>query len=196
AEDYIFGMTLFNDWSARDIQSWEYAPLGPFLGKNFASTMSPWVVTLEALEPFKTKGPAPEKKLLPYLQYNGAANYNIDLEVTITPSNRNETTIVQSNSKYLYWNIRQQLAHHTINGCNINIGDVMASGTISGPDHHSLGSMLELTEGGKKTLPLSNEIKRTFLEDLDTITLKGRAIKGEVQVGFGTASAQILPALS
>ncbi len=151
AEDYIFGKVLFNDWSARDIQKWEYVPLGPFLGKSFASSMSPWVVTLEALDLFRIDGPEQNPKVLPYLQYKGLKNYDINLEVTIHPDNSKESIVSSSNFKYMYWNMSQQLAHHTINGCNLNIGDLMASGTISGKDKGSYGSMLELSWGGKKT---------------------------------------------
>ena len=132
ADDYIFGKVLFNDWSARDIQKWEYVPLGPFLAKSFASSMSPWVVTLEALEPFKIDGPTQEPSVLPYLNFKGSKNYDIHLEVSIQPENCKETVVSHSNFKYMYWNMNQQLAHHTVNGCNLNVGDLMASGTISG----------------------------------------------------------------
>ena len=149
AEEYIFGKVLFNDWSARDIQKWEYVPLGPFLGKSFASSISPWIVTLDALEEFKVEGPQQTPDVLPYLQYDGLRNYDINLEVSIQPENSIESIVCKSNFKYMYWNMVQQLAHHTINGCNINIGDIMASGTISGKDKGSYGSMLELSWGGK-----------------------------------------------
>lgn len=195
AEDFIAGLVLFNDWSARDIQSWEYAPLGPFLGKNFASSLSPWLVTLDALEPFKTAGPTPEKELLPYLQFSGPSNYDISLEVQLQPAGEGETKIVHSNSKYLYWNIRQQLAHHTINGCNIRVGDVMASGTISGPTGKSYGSLLELTQDGKKSINLANGLKRYYLEDYDTVIMQGHGQKGDIRVGFGEVRGQLLPAL-
>lgn len=192
AEDHIFGMVLFNDWSARDIQSWEYVPLGPFLGKNFASSISPWVITLDALEPFKVAGPAPETNLLPYLKYSGNSNYDIDLSVSLTAEDGEESSIVQSNSKYLYWNIKQQLAHHTINGCNLRTGDMMATGTISGPDPKSYGSMLELSQGGKSSIPIKNG-ERIFLKDYDTVTIRGRAQKDDIKVGFGEVSGQVLP---
>ena len=149
AEDYIFGMVLFNDWSARDVQKWEYVPLGPFLAKNFASSISPWVVPLEALEPFRVSGPVQEPEVLPYLQYQGARNYDINLEVAIQTPSGSETTVSHSNFKYMYWNMAQQLAHHTMNGCNVRVGDMMASGTISGKDEQSYGSMLELAWAGK-----------------------------------------------
>lgn len=195
ADDYIFGMVLFNDWSARDIQKWEYVPLGPFLGKNFASSISPWIVPMEALEPFKTTGPAQDPPVLPYLQYEGARNYDIDLEVIIRPDKTDEsTTICRSNFKYMYWNMAQQLAHHTVNGCNIRVGDMMASGTISGKDEHSYGSMLELSWAGSKEIPLSGGETRKFLKDGDTVIMKGHAEKEGVRVGFGEVRSTILPA--
>ena len=154
ADDYIFGKVLFNDWSARDIQKWEYVPLGPFLAKSFASSMSPWVVTLEALEPFKIDGPTQEPSVLPYLNFKGSKNYDIQLEVSIQPENCKETVVSHSNFKYMYWNMNQQLAHHTVNGCNLNVGDLMASGTISGKSPDSYGSMLELSWAGSKPVEL------------------------------------------
>ncbi len=194
AEDYIFGMTLFNDWSARDIQNWEYVPLGPFLGKNFGSTISPWIVTMEALEPFRTSGPLQDPKPLSYLAANIKGNYDIRLEVSLQPENSTDTIISRSNFKYMYWSMVQQLAHHTVNGCNINVGDVMASGTISGPDKGSYGSLLEITWGGKEQITLANGETRTFLEDGDTIHIRGFAEKEEIRVGFGICSGKILPA--
>jgi fumarylacetoacetase len=194
AEDYIFGMTLFNDWSARDIQNWEYVPLGPFLGKNFGSTISPWIVTMEALEPFRTSGPLQEPKPLSYLATNIKGNYDIRLEVSLQPENSTDTIISRSNFKYMYWSMVQQLAHHTVNGCNLNVGDVMASGTISGPDKGSYGSLLEITWGGKEQITLANGETRTFLEDGDTIHIRGFAEKEEIRVGFGICSGKILPA--
>ncbi len=194
AEDYIFGLVLFNDWSARDIQKWEYVPLGPFLAKNFASSISPWVVTLEALEQFKTEGPKQEPEVLPYLKYEGKKNYDINLGVSITPENGKETTVCQSNFKHMYWNMSQQLAHHTVNGCNIAIGDLMASGTISGKEENSFGSMLELSWGGSKKIKLDDGPERTFIEDGDTVTLRGFAQKGDIRVGFGAVSTKVFPA--
>ena len=194
AEDYIFGLVLFNDWSARDIQKWEYVPLGPFLAKNFASSISPWVVTLEALEPFKLAGPKQEPEVLPYLTYEGEKNYDIHLEVGITPEEGEETTVCQSNFKHMYWNMAQQLAHHTVNGCNINIGDMMASGTISGKEENSFGSMLELSWGGTQPIQLKDGSKRKFIEDGDTVTMRGYAQNGDIRVGFGEVSAKVLPA--
>jgi len=195
AEEYIFGKVLFNDWSARDIQKWEYVPLGPFLGKSFASSMSPWIVTMEALEPFKVHGPEQDPKVLSYLQYSGPKNYDIHLEVALQPRSGEENIISRSNFKYMYWNMAQQLAHHTSNGCNMNVGDLLASGTISGKEADSYGSMLELAWGGKKPLTLSNGEQRKFLEDFDTVTLRGHCEKDGIRVGFGEVKSQILPAL-
>lgn len=195
AEKYVFGKVLFNDWSARDIQKWEYVPLGPFLAKNFGSSMSPWVVTLEALEPFKVKGPEQDPKVLPYLEYDGLKNYDINLEVAIQPNNYPETIVSHSNFKYMYWNVFQQLAHHTSNGCNIKVGDLMASGTISGKEPNSYGSMLELTWGGQKPIVLENGEKRTFIEDLDTVIMRGYCKKDTIRVGFGEVRSQLLSAL-
>lgn len=193
AEDYIFGLVLFNDWSARDIQKWEYVPLGPFLGKNFASSMSPWIVTLEALDPYRVPGPEQQPQVLPYLDYNGHRNYDIHLEVGITPENSIETIVSKSNFKYMYWNMAQQLAHHTVNGCNVEVGDVMASGTISGKDEHSFGSMLELSWAGSKPVAMKNGGTRTFIDDYDTVTMRGFAEKNGQRVGFGEVKGQILP---
>jgi fumarylacetoacetase len=192
AAEHIFGLVLFNDWSARDIQKWEYVPLGPFLGKNFASSMSPWIVTLEALEPFKVQGPEQQPEVLSYLQYEGQLNYDIQLQVGMSTQTSDETVISESNFKYMYWNMMQQLAHHTVNGCNINVGDVMASGTISGKDESSFGSLLEISWGGKKPFALSDGSQRTFIEDSDTITMRGFAEKEGIKVGFGEVSGTIL----
>ncbi|WP_273444738.1 fumarylacetoacetase [Neolewinella agarilytica] len=191
AEDYIFGLVLFNDWSARDIQKWEYVPLGPFLGKNFASSMSPWVVPLEALEPFRIAGPVQDPEVLPYLQTEGLNNYDIKLEVSITPKGGPETIVSRSNFGYMYWNMAQQLAHHTVNGCNVRVGDLMASGTISGKDAASYGSLLEISEGGKKPFLLADGTPRTFLEDGDTVVMRGWGEKGDIRIGFGVVSGQI-----
>ncbi len=194
AEDYIFGLVLFNDWSARDIQKWEYVPLGPFLGKNFASHISPWVVTLEALEPFRVKGPKQEPKVLPYLEVEGNKNYDIKLEVSLTPNNGKEQIICNSNYKYMYWNMVQQLAHQTVNGCNINVGDLYGSGTISGKDEKSYGSMLELCWMGTKPIQMNDGTTRVFIADGDTVTMRAHAEKNGIRVGFGEVSAKILPA--
>jgi fumarylacetoacetase len=194
AEEYIFGLMLFNDWSARDIQKWEYQPLGPFLGKNFGSTVSPWVVVLEALEPFRVNGPAQDPEPLDYLKYSGSKNYDIQLEVILKAENGAEKVVSRSNFKYMYWSMCQQLAHHTVNGCNIRIGDLYASGTISGPTPDSFGSLLELTWKGTKPIVLPDGTERKFLLDGDTIILCGWAEKNGVKIGFGEASGQILPA--
>ncbi len=196
AEDHIFGLVLFNDWSARDIQQWEYVPLGPFLGKNFGSSVSPWIVTLEVLEPFRVNGPVQEPAVLPYLQFSGLKNYDIDLTVSITPEGQSASTVCHSNFKYMYWNMCQQLAHHTINGCNVRVGDMMASGTISGPLDGSYGSMLELSWGGKNPISLAQGVQRTFIEDGDTVTMRGSAGKPGQKVGFGEVAGRIEPALS
>lgn len=194
AEDSIFGMVLFNDWSARDIQSWEYVPLGPFLAKNFGSSVSPWIITLEALEPFRTASPAQEPEVLDYLKFSGDKNYDINLEVSITPEQGTETVICRSNYKFMYWNMCQQLAHHTVNGCNLEVGDMYASGTISGEEKDSFGSMLELTWRGTEPLTLNGGQERKFIEDNDTVTMRGWGEKDGIRVGFGEVMAKILPA--
>ena len=194
AEDAIFGMVIFNDWSARDIQSWEYVPLGPFLGKNFCSSISPWVVTLEALEPFRTASPKQEPEVLDYLKFEGDKNFDINLEVYLQPENGEENLICQSNYKYMYWNMAQQLAHHTINGCNVEVGDLYASGTISGSEPNSFGSMLELTWRGQNPLKLSDGTERKFIEDHDTIIMRGFSEKNGIRVGFGEVRGKVLPA--
>ena len=193
AEEHIFGKVIFNDWSARDIQKWEYVPLGPFLGKNFGSSISPWIVTMAALEPFRCESVPQDPEVLPYLQYNGDKNFDINLEVGLTPEGDEETTIAKSNFKYMYWNMAQQLTHHTVNGCNVNVGDMMASGTISGKEKGSYGSMLELSWGGKETVELKNGKTRTFIEDGDTITIRAWCEKDGKRVGFGECSGKILP---
>nr|WP_294935370.1 fumarylacetoacetase [uncultured Flavobacterium sp.] len=193
AEDYIFGMVLLNDWSARDIQKWEYVPLGPFLAKNFASSISPWIVTLDALEPFRTASPKQEPQPLPYLQQTGNHAFDINLEVSITPEEGEENLICKSNFKYMYWTMSQQLAHHTINGCRINSGDMMGSGTISGSAEDSFGSMLELTWGGQKPLKMKDGSERKFINDGDTVTMKGFCKNNEVRIGFGEVSSKLLP---
>lgn len=194
AEDHIFGMMLFNDWSARDIQKWEYVPLGPFLAKNFASTVSPWIVTLEALERFRVAGPQQDPAVLPYLQYQGNKNYDIQLEVSIAPEGSTSKTVCRSNFKYMYWNMAQQLAHHTVNGCNIQVGDLLASGTISGSEQDSFGSMLELAWMGTKPLSMPDGSSRTFIQDGDVVSMTGWAQKDDIKVGFGEVTAAVLPA--
>jgi len=195
AEDHIFGLVLFNDLSARDIQTWEYVPLGPFLAKNFCSVISPWVVTLEALEAFKVEGEKQEPKVLSYLEFEGNKNYDIKLEVGIKPENSDETIVSKSNFKYMYWNMCQQLAHHTVNGCNVRVGDMMASGTISGPEPHEFGSMLELAWKGTKPIQMNDGSTRVFLNDNDTCTIRGYAEKNGVKIGFGESKSKLLPAL-
>ena len=194
AEDHIIGFVLFNDWSARDIQQWEYVPLGPFLSKNFASTLSPWIVTMDALEPFRVVGPEQNPHVLPYLSYGGPKNFDIILEVVLQPERSSETVVCRSNFKYMYWNVNQQLAHHTINGCNIEVGDLYASGTISGPSPGSYGSLLELSRNGEKSLRMSDGSERTFLKDGDTVVMRGHAEKDGVRIGFGECKGKILPA--
>ncbi len=194
AEEHIFGMVLFNDWSARDIQKWEYVPLGPFLAKNFASSMSPWIVTLDALEPFRTESPAQEDpKPLEYLQQEGQHAFDIKLQVALQPEGGEENVISNSNFKYMYWSMSQQLAHHTVNGCRVNSGDLMGSGTISGPTPDSFGSMLELSWGGKNPLKLSDGTERTFINDGDTVIMRGYCQNNEVRIGFGEVSSKLLP---
>lgn len=195
AEDHIFGFVLFNDWSARDIQQWEYVPLGPFLGKNFGSTISPWIVTMDALEPFRSEGPNQNPHVLPYLAFDGKKNFDIALEVFLQSENTEPVTVSRSNFKYMYWNVNQQLAHHTVNGCNIQVGDMCASGTISGPSPGSYGSLLELTWNGQKALHLSDGSERKFIEDGDTVIIKGHAEKDGVRIGFGECKGTILKAL-
>jgi fumarylacetoacetase len=195
AEDFIFGMVLFNDWSARDMQTWEYVPLGPFLAKNFCSTVSPWVVTLEALAPFRVQGEIQEPEVLPYLKYAGEKNIDINLSVSIATETGIEKQISLSNYKYMYWNMNQQLAHHTVNGCNIEVGDMYASGTISGNDESAYGSMLELTWRGTKPIQMPDGSERKFINDYDTVIMKGYAAKGDIKVGFGEVKAMVLPAI-
>ncbi|MDX1627714.1 MAG: fumarylacetoacetase [Fulvivirga sp.] len=194
AEDYIFGFVLFNDWSARDIQVWEYVPLGPFLAKNFASSISPWIVTMDALEPFRTEGPDQKPAVLPYLEYKGKKNFDINLQVALQPDGGEENVICNSNFKYMYWNVNQQLAHHTVNGCNMQVGDMYASGTISGPTPDAYGSMLELAWKGTKPVKLSDGSERKFLEDGDTVIMRGHAEKDGVRIGFGEVRSKVLPA--
>ncbi|HRH03968.1 MAG TPA: fumarylacetoacetase [Bacteroidia bacterium] len=195
SNEYIFGMLLFNDWSARDMQTWEYVPLGPFLAKNFASTVSPWLVTMEALAPFKVPQPIQEPKVLPYLQ-SSETNNNIDihLQVAIQPEKGAEKVVSNSNFKYMYWSMNQQLTHHASNGCNIQIGDMYASGTISGPTEDSYGSMLELTWRGTKPISMPDGSQRKFIMDGDTVKMRGYCSKDGIRVGFGEVCAKVLPA--
>jgi fumarylacetoacetase len=193
AEDHIFGLVLFNDLSARDIQKWEYVPLGPFLGKNFGSVISPWIVALDALEPFRVPGPKQEPEVLPYLSFTGNHNFDINLEAFIKPDKLDEVLVCHSNYQYMYWNITQQLAHQTINGCNINVGDMYASGTLSGSSPDSFGSMLELTWNGTKPLKMPDGSIRAFIDDHDIIIMRGYGKKNGLRIGFGEVSVKILP---
>ncbi|MBH75693.1 MAG: fumarylacetoacetase [Flavobacteriales bacterium] len=192
AEDYIFGLCLFNDWSARDIQKWEYVPLGPFLGKSFNSSISPWIVTLDALEPFRIAGEKQVPEVLDYLKFNGDKNFNVELEVQIKSLDSEPTTVSKSNFKYMYWNMAQQLTHHAINGCNIKAGDLMASGTISGPNKSEFGSMLEISWAGKESIYLNNGEERKFLKDGDTVIMKGYSQNKDIRIGFGKLSNKII----
>lgn len=196
AEDYIFGLVLVNDWSARDIQSWEYQPLGPFLAKNFATSISPWVVPLEALEPFRVPAPKQDPEPLPYLRQNSPGSFNIKLEVYLQcESMKRPDRISVSNFRYLYWTMAQQIAHHTISGCNLRPGDLLASGTISGPEKESRGSMLELTWRGSEPLRMDNGDERVWLEDGDCLTLTGWCQGDGYRVGFGEVTGRVLPAI-
>ena len=195
AEDYIFGLMLFNDWSARDIQKWEYVPLGPFLGKSFASTVSPWIVVLEALDGARVLGPVQDPRPLPYLRTSQHDKYyDINLEVIIENPQGIETTVCQSNFKYMYWSMVQQLAHHTVNGCNVRVGDLCASGTISGPETNSFGSMLELSWKGTKPVQLEDGSERKFIHDGDTVKMRGWATINGHRIGFGPCDGKVLPA--
>ncbi len=194
ADDYIFGMVIFNDLSARDIQKWEYVPLGPFLSKNFGSVISPWIVTLDALEYYRVAGPIQDPQVFPYLETSGDKNIDIHLSVALKPADSEETLVSKSNYKHLYWNMNQQLAHHTINGCNIKAGDMYASGTISGPTPDSYGSMLELCWQGTKPLKLNDGTERRFVNDNDSIIMRAWCEKDGRKIGFGESVCKILPA--
>jgi len=196
AAEHIFGMVLVNDWSARDIQKWEYVPLGPFLGKNFGTSISPWVVTMDALEPLRCAGPAQNDPVpLDYLKNPRNCAYDIPLEVLLQTEQMDAPeTIATSNFKYMYWSICQQLAHHTVNGCNAQPGDLLGSGTISGPDKHERGSMLELSWRGAETVELANGETRKFLADGDTVVMRGHCEADGIQIGFGEVSGKLLPA--
>jgi fumarylacetoacetase len=193
AEDYVFGFQLLNDWSARDIQKWEYVPLGPFLAKNFFSSVSPWVITIEALSPFRVPASEQFPEVLPYLQEKNHLNFDVKLEVILQIKDAEEVVITRSNFKNMYWTVAQQIAHHTVNGCNLNIGDLLGSGTISGKEPDSFGSLLELTWGGKNPIKLSNGTERRFLEDYDTIIIRGFAEKNGRRIDFGEVRTMILP---
>jgi len=189
--DYVFGSVLLNDWSARDIQRWEYQPLGPFLGKNFATSISPWIVPMDALKPFQVKASAQNPKVLNYLKDPSPYVFDIDLEVYFEISNQAPVKLIQTNALNLYWTLAQQIAHHTVNGCNLQIGDLLGTGTISGNDPTSWGSLLELTYNGKQPLTLGQS-QRSYLEDDDEITIKGSCKHGDIHLGFGELKNQIV----
>ncbi len=192
AKDYIFGFVVFNDWSARDIQRWEYVPLGPFLAKNFGSTISPWIVTLDALEEFHIAGPTQDPEVLSYLKYDGHYNVDIQLSVGIQPENGEETIVSESNYKYMYWNYAQQLAHHTVGGCAIRVGDMMASGTISGPHKGSYGSMLEIAWKGTQPVTLADGTERKFIQNGDTVKMRAFSQGNGYRIGFGSCEGKII----
>lgn len=194
ADDMIFGYVLLNDWSARDIQAWEYQPLGPFQAKAFATSISPWIVTKAALEPFRTSTPASDKQLLPYLREPGPMLYDIALSVTMAPAGKTATTIARTNYNTMYYSAAQQLTHHASSGCAMNVGDLIGSGTISGPEKSESGSLLELSWGGEDPILLDTGETRTFIQDGDTMTLHGAAMGDGYQVGFGVCSGEIKPA--
>ena len=198
AFEHIFGMVLLNDWSARDIQKWEYVPLGPFNAKTFASEVSPWIVTMEALAPFKTSCPTQEPKPLAYLNETATdTSFDINLSVELLPENAESATVVcETNFKYMYWSMAQQLTHHTITGCKVEVGDMMGSGTISGPTPDAYGSMLEIAWNATKPVTLAGGETRSFIEDGDTVIMKGYSEKDGVRVGFGEVRGKVLPALS
>ena len=195
APSHVFGMVLMNDWSARDLQQWEYIPLGPFNSKTFATSISPWVVTMDALEPFRVDGPVQDPPPLPYLAMSGPQAYDIHLEAAIAPAGHPATTICRTNFRTLYWSIAQQLAHHTVSGCNTRVGDLMGSGTISGSAPDSYGSLLELTRNGARPLTLAGGMRR-FLEDDDEVILSGYAQARDYRVGFGEVRGRVVAARS
>jgi fumarylacetoacetase len=195
ADAAIFGWALLDDWSARDIQAWEYVPLGPFQAKVFATSMGAWIVTAEALEPFRVEGPVQDPAPLPYLVQPGPMNLDVELEVAIRPKGASEATVItRTNFAHMYWSTAQQLTHHAIGGCAMNVGDIIGSGTISGPTPDSLGSLLELTWNGTRPITLADGSTRTFLEDGDAVIFTGRATRGGISIGFGTCEGEILPA--
>ncbi|MGJ4913600.1 fumarylacetoacetase [Bradyrhizobium sp. SZCCHNR3003] len=199
AEAMIFGFVLLNDWSARDIQQWEYVPLGPFQAKAFATSISPWVVTSEALEPFRVAGPTQDPVPLPYLQQKAAQNYDLALDVALRASGSNAAqtiaqTIAQTNFKYMYWSSVQQLMHHASSGCAMSVGDLLGSGTISGPEKHQRGSLLEISWNGTEPIELAGGVKRTFLEDGDSLVMRGWCQGNGYRVGFGEVEGTIVAA--
>ncbi|KMZ41117.1 MULTISPECIES: fumarylacetoacetase [Bacillales] len=191
AEDQIFGLVLVNDWSARDIQAWEYQPLGPFLAKNFATSISPWVVPLDALEPFRIEGPLQDPEPLPYLRQRGKYSYDIHLEAYLEAEGINSQRISTSNFRYLYWSMAQQITHHTVGGCNLRPGDLLASGTISGPEKETRGCLLELTWRGTDPIVLDNGVERVWLEDGDRLTITGWCQGDGYRIGFGDVTGRI-----
>lgn len=195
ADEMIFGYVLLNDWSARDIQAWEYQPLGPFQAKATATTIGPWIVPKAALDPFRTTTPERERELLPYLREPGPMLYDIQLEVGLAPEGKPETVIARTNYREMYYSSAQQLAHHTTSGCPMSVGDLLGSGTISGPDKGARGALLELAWGGKEPVTLDTGETRSFLEDGDTLTLRGAAVGDGYRVGFGECTGKVLPAL-
>lgn len=196
ALSHVFGMVLMNDWSARDLQQWEYIPLGPFNSKSFATSISPWVVTMDALEAFRVEGPAQDPPPLPYLETSGPQAYDIHLEAQIAPAGAKPSTISRTNFRGMYWSIAQQLAHHTVSGCNVRVGDLMGSGTISGPTPESCGSLFEITANGTRPLRLANDVERRFLEDDDEVILTGYAQAKDYRVGFGEVRGKVIAARS
>jgi fumarylacetoacetase len=195
AEEMIFGFVLLNDWSARDIQQWEYVPLGPFQGKAFATSISPWVVTRAALEPFRLHGPRQDPAPLPYLQQTQPNNYDLELEVGLRAASMNKATrVCHTNFKYMYWSSVQQLVHHASSGCAMNVGDLLGSGTISGPEKAQRGSLLEISWNGAEPIELASGIVRTFLEDGDSLVMRGWCQGVGYRVGFGEVEGTILPA--
>jgi fumarylacetoacetase len=194
AVEHMFGMVLMNDWSARDLQQWEYIPLGPFNSKTFATSISPWVVTMEALEPFRVEGPVQDPAPLPYLETAGPQAYDIHLEAALAPPGKPPTTISRTNFRTMYWSIAQQLAHHTVSGCNTRTGDLIGSGTISGETPDAYGSLLELTWNGTRPLRLADGSERKFLEDDDEVILTGWAQGKDYRVGFGEVRGRVVSA--
>jgi fumarylacetoacetase len=198
AEEMLFGLVVLNDWSARDVQKWEYVPLGPFTAKNFATTISPWVVTMEALAPFAVPNQAQIPAPLSYLAESAPKTYDIKLDVSVAPkgvAESDEQLVSRSNAKYLYWTLNQQLVHHSVTGCNMRAGDLLGTGTISGPKPEEYGSMLELSWKGSKQVSVGGGAVRKFLQDGDTVNMRGYAQAENFKVGFGDCAGTILPAI-
>merc|ERR1711988_469211 len=195
ADKHIFGMVLMNDWSARDIQKWEYIPLGPFGAKNLGTSISPWVVTMEALKPFAVSNYEQDPAPFPYLQHADPFTFNIELDVEIHPKDGQGGAVSKSNFRYMYWTMKQQLVHHTVTGCNMRPGDLLASGTISGPEPSSFGSMLEISWRGSKPVQMNGGGERKFLQDGDSVVMTGVCRGQGYNVGFGSVEGVVLPAL-